>query len=80
MGVTPEQTRVIEVSPAEQLIEVLQEATSGSWLETDGVGGTISEYGDMLVVRQMQDVHREIEEILGMLRKATEERDGGGFY
>ena len=76
MGVAPEQTRVIEVSPAEQLIEVLQEATSGPWLETDGVGGTISEYGDMLVVRQMQDVHREIEEILGMLRKAADEREG----
>lgn len=62
----------------DQLVEVLQNTTSGSWLDAVGVGGTISEYEHketkrkLLVIRQEQKVHREIEEILNDLRAGNQ--------
>lgn len=64
---------------AEPLIRLVEEATNTLWEHFDGVGGTISAHDaaglHLLVVRQTDRVHEEIEELLHRLRamRATEE-------
>ncbi len=55
------------------LIHVITSSTSGPWFTEDGAGGTIEEFDGLLVIRQSQAVHREIEELLEMLRAANQE-------
>jgi len=54
----------------EALAEVLLECTDGQWEVIDGKGGGIAWFGTTLVVRQTYRVHRQIAEILDMLRQA----------
>lgn len=65
----------VEISPVEALIDVIQNNTSGPWINVDGAGGMIDAFDDMLVVRQTQAAHREIKQLLEMLRVASKERD-----
>lgn len=58
----------------DQLIELIQSATSGPWVDFEGLGGSISQHvyngtnRKLLAIRQTQKVHREVEEILHGLR------------
>lgn len=52
------------------LIGVLQSATQpAQWINTDGEGGSMSEFDGVIVVRHHQAVHRKIEDVLAKLRK-----------
>ena len=65
---------------AEQpLIDVIQSVTGGSdagggWLEIDGEGGSVEAFNGILVIRQTEDVHRQIAVLLAELRAAFEVR------
>ncbi|MBX3439221.1 MAG: hypothetical protein KF861_17150 [Planctomycetaceae bacterium] len=50
------------------LIDVIQRATAGPWENIDGIGGSISPVGDVLVVRQTDRVLREVAALLAALR------------
>ena len=51
------------------LRDLLFENTSGAWIENDGVGGNPAEFGNLLIVRQTQQVHAEIALLFGDLRE-----------
>lgn len=52
------------------LMGVLQSATQpAQWINTDGDGGSMSEFDGVIVVRHHQAVHRKIEDVLAKLRK-----------
>jgi hypothetical protein len=53
---------------AEQLIHVIHNTVSPSTWELSGGSGTITFYGDMLVIRQTARTHREVEKVLKLLR------------
>lgn len=52
----------------QSLIDTLQSETGYSWETIDGIGGTVSQAGPALVLRQTQQVHREVAGILEALR------------
>jgi hypothetical protein len=52
----------------QSLIDTLQSETDAEWEDIDGVGGTVSQAGRTLVLRQTQRAHREIAGILEALR------------
>lgn len=55
------------------LIHVIQEGTApGPWVNTDGDGGTITEFNGLITVRHSQQMHEKISDLLKKLRKATE--------
>ncbi|HTN76503.1 MAG TPA: hypothetical protein VL096_14690 [Pirellulaceae bacterium] len=55
----------------QQLISVLHNTVSpDSWSELGG-NGTITYYGEMLVIRQSPRIHREINKVLSMLRETV---------
>ena len=55
----------------QQLITVLHDTVSpDSWSELGGAG-TITYYGEMLVIRQSPRIHREINKVLSMLRETA---------
>jgi hypothetical protein len=57
-------------SPAARaLIQVIVAATGDDWMIEDGMGGTISEFDGLLVVRHSQRAHRNIEDLLAKLRE-----------
>lgn len=62
---------VRQVSPSDKFVNLVMEMTSppALWMETDGTGGSIAVVGDMLVVRQNDDVHRRIVKLLNLLSK-----------
>lgn len=52
------------------LIGVIQAATKPEmWEESDGEGGTITEYDGLVVIHHSQRVHRKVEELLEKLRE-----------
>jgi hypothetical protein len=53
---------------AEQLIHVIHNPVAPSTWELNGGSGTITFYGDMLVIRQTARTHREVEKVLKLLR------------
>lgn len=59
----------------DQLIEMLQNETTGPWEEIEGIGGTLSQFEHIesgkriLVIRQSQTNHFEIQEILHEMRQ-----------
>ena len=59
---------------ASTLVRVLQRTTSGPWMSTDGVGGTIDVFQGLLIVWQNQRVHREIADLLQQIREAKAHR------
>ncbi|MBM80794.1 MAG: hypothetical protein CMJ78_09390 [Planctomycetaceae bacterium] len=48
---------------------VIQETTSGPWEEESGEGGGLEWLGDVLFVRQTDNMHREVNGLLAALRK-----------
>lgn len=62
-------TRHIKNLNSSQLIEVLENTTTGPWFEIEGVGGTMSAVPGGLIVRQTQRMHEEITELLEQLAK-----------
>jgi hypothetical protein len=53
----------------EALIETIQNQTAGPWQDLDGIGGTMEMLGDVLFVRQTDEIHREVLGLLAALRK-----------
>lgn len=52
------------------LIGVIQAATKPEmWEESDGEGGTITEYDGLIIIHHSQRVHRKVEELLMKLRE-----------
>lgn len=52
------------------LIGVIQAATKPEmWEESDGEGGTITEYDGLIIIHHSQRVHRKVEELLDKLRE-----------
>lgn len=52
------------------LMHFIEDSTAGPWLNSDGEGGTQTEFsGGLLVIRQIASVHDEIASLLGGLRK-----------
>jgi len=68
----------------EQLRSLLKDMCSrAAWEDVDGNGGTIDSFLGMLVIKQKQQVHRQIEAILDMIRAAsidTHAGSGGGDW
>ncbi len=59
----------------QQLINVLQNTVSpDSWSDAGGYG-TVTYYGEMLVVRQNARTHREIDKVLTMLRETASKKN-----
>ncbi len=50
------------------LIDLLQDQTSGEWMDHDGIGGEADLIGNVLLVRQTQITHREIGSLLAAMR------------
>ena len=67
-------------APVTDLIQVIMRSTSGPWRDDDdgnGEGGTMVPFDGLLVIRQSQTVHREIETLLEMLRAANVDKVAG---
>jgi hypothetical protein len=62
-------------TPADRLADVIMNSTEGPWEEIDGTGGTIAEFNGLFVVRQTQQVHREIKDVLKMMREAHKQQE-----
>ena len=67
---------MLKQSAGDALVEVIIETTSGPWEEENGEGGTIKEFNGLLIVKQTQAVHREIKQLLEMMRAADREDRG----
>lgn len=75
MGMGPwPQVPEIALTPSGALIDVIQQTTSGPWFAEEGEGGTISAFDGLLVIRQTQAIHREVEQLLDMMRAAMKEQ------
>jgi hypothetical protein len=51
------------------VIRVIQQSTSGPWMDNDGEGGTIASIGSTLLIRTTLNNHAQIEKLLEVLRK-----------
>lgn len=58
--------------PHDWLCDLIEQETSGPWVDVDGTGGTVEVHGTVLTVWQTQGVQNEIPAILKMLRLFTE--------
>lgn len=59
------------------ILDLLQQETSGPWVDLDGTGGTIeTALPGLLIVRQTYKIHREMEAILANLRKTIPKPSG----
>ena len=76
-GVGQAGTRPRATGPAADLLTAIQQTTSGPWLEIDGTGGTMSLFNGLLVIRQTDDVHTEVQKLLDALREAGAKQPGG---
>lgn len=73
MGMAPMPVEV--KSPSAQLITVIENGTEpANWMLTDGIGGTITVYDGMLIVRHETRVHERIAELLEQLRAARDQQ------
>ena len=63
-------------TPAEELVSTIERTTSGPWLDIDGDGGTITVFDGLLVVRQSDEVHGQIQKLLDALREADRKQPG----
>lgn len=61
--------RPLQVTDPESLADVIAHSTSGEWMYEDGAGGEISFFNGSFVIRQTQQVHREIETLLNQLAR-----------
>ena len=62
---------------AAELVETVRQVTSGPWFEVDGSGGTMSLFNGLLVIRQTEENHAEIQKLLDALREAGRGEPGG---
>jgi len=79
---------VYRQSPGEALSSVITSTVQPESWDTNGGYGSIEEFNGLLVVRTAQNVHREIEQLLKMMREVAKEttvrkkkspQRGGGF-
>jgi S1-C subfamily serine protease len=63
--------------PALDLIQAIQESTSGAWYDRDSTGGHLSLFNGLLVVRQTDEVHTQVQKLLDALREAGNAQPGG---
>ncbi len=56
----------------QQLVNLVQNMTSGPWVDVDGTGGVMLFIGQMLAVRQTFHDQLEVEELLAGLMKSTQ--------
>lgn len=54
----------------DELMSVIQLSTPGPWLDFDGVGGTLEDFDGLLIIRNTEQAHNEIQRILEGLREA----------
>ncbi|MEX0702102.1 MAG: hypothetical protein WD069_08395 [Planctomycetales bacterium] len=58
----------------QEIVDIVENGTSGPWLNIDGIGGRITPYGTLLFVRQNPRVHDEVAALLdGLTNLATAE-------
>jgi hypothetical protein len=57
---------------ASALINVVERTVAPETWESMGGSGTITYYGDMLIIRQSPRVHREVEQVLALLRATVQ--------
>lgn len=57
---------------ASALINVVERTVAPDTWESMGGSGTITYYGDMLIIRQSPRVHREVEQVLALLRATAQ--------
>ena len=55
----------------DRLSRFIAHFTSGPWESTDGIGGVISQFGDLLIVRSYDRVHPEVDCVLAALRNRS---------
>ena len=55
------------------LRNLIMSTTSGPWIDVDGNGGTVEHFNGLLVVRQSDNNHREIKQLLEMMRAAVKQ-------
>ncbi len=67
----------VPTGPATDLIQAIQKSTSGNWMDSDGQGGTLSLFNGLLVVRQTDEVHAQVQKLLDALREAGHAEPGG---
>ncbi len=53
------------------LTEAIVDTTNGSWERRDGSGGALAQFGSMLLVKQSDRVHSEIQAMLDHLRRSS---------
>lgn len=75
LGGGPKQ-RSLPPGPAGDLINTIEQTTSGPWFDIDGVGGTRTVFNGLLTVRQTEQVHTEIQKLLDALRQADRQQPG----
>ena len=61
-------------TPGQRLIGVIESTVGVPWENIDGMGGTIEEFHGLLVIRTSREGHREIKELLDMMRTAGGEQ------
>lgn len=54
---------------SEDLMTAISESLGGKWQDTDGEGGSVELLGDVLFVRQTNDLHLQIKGLLAALQK-----------
>jgi hypothetical protein len=59
---------------SDRLLDVIQGCTAGPWQDTDGTGGDLQRFGDVLVARQTHRIQREVGALLKALRTPGRER------
>lgn len=60
--------------PMNGIVEAIQNQTEGPWYRLDGIGGEITSFGDEVMIRQTDRVHREVAALLAALRAEGRER------
>ena len=58
------------------LVQLVQHSTGGPWFSNDGAGGSIMAFDGLLVVRQSEQTHNEIQKLLDGLRAANQSGPG----
>lgn len=73
MGMTPPQL----TGAASELVDTIRRVTPGPWFDIDGVGGTVTVFNGLLVIRQTEENHAETQKLLDALRAAGGQQPGG---
>lgn len=53
------------------LVDVIEQETSGPWIDIHGIGGTVLAIGQVLLIRQNEQVHRDVTNLLPVLERVA---------